>query len=164
MLDPVAARQSDAERLLAIREAAARWLSSNRIRQWETGEVGVEQIRTQIGAGECFAHRPDGKIQGELRLLWSDPEIWVDRPDDAAYVHGLVIDRRHVGAGLGLGGRLLEWAEQQALGAGRAFLRLDCVETNVRLRRYYCEQGFREVGRRDLGEGWWPAMLFEKPI
>lgn len=153
---------SDAARLVALREAAALWLHGRGIRQWEPGEVDVEQIRTQIGAGEWFVHRPDGEIHGALRLLWSDPQIWGDRPDDAAYVHGLMIDRRSAGAGFGV--RLLDWAAQRTRDRGRPFLRLDCVETNGRLRRYYRDRGFAEVGRRDLGDTWWPVVLFEKPL
>lgn len=153
---------SDTGSLLALREAAAAWLVERDIRQWEPGEVGAKQIRAQIEAGDWFVHRADGAIAGALRLLWSDPEFWGERPDDAAYVHGLVIDRRH--AGQGLGGRLLDRAEQRARDAGRPFLRLDCSESNLRLRRYYRDRGFVEVGRRDLGDAWWSVTLFEKPV
>lgn len=153
---------SDAGRLLALREAAASWLVDRGIRQWEPGEVGVEQVRAQAEAGEWFVHRPDDEIHGALRLLWSDPEVWGERTNDAAYIHGLVIDRRF--AGDGLGGRLLDWAEQRARDAGRSVVRLDCVETNLRLRRYYRDRGFAEVGRRDFGDTWWPVTLLEKPI
>lgn len=106
--------------------------------------------------------RIDGAVAGGLRLLWSDREVWGERSEDAGYVHGLVIDRRHAGADLGA--RLLDWAGQRARGNGRAFLRLDCVESNVRLRRYYSDRGFWEMGRRDLGDMWWPVTLFEKPV
>ena len=151
------------KRLVAIREAAVLWLSSSGIRQWDTGEVSPEQIRAQIAAGEWYVHRAGGEIQGALRLLWSDPATWGEQPDDAAYVHGgLMIDRRFAGGRLAQ--RLLHWAEQRVLSAGRAFLRLDCVESNGRLRRYYREEGFREVRRRDLRNGWWPVTLFEKPV
>lgn len=47
--------------------------------------------------------------------------MWGPQPPDAAYVHGLVIDRNH--AGLGLGRALLDWAGQQARQAGRSQLR-----------------------------------------
>jgi GNAT superfamily N-acetyltransferase len=63
-----------------------------------------------------------------------------------------VIDRRM--AGQGLGARLLEWAELRARTAGRPFLRLDCLETNDRLRRYYRDRGFSEAGRCDPSNGW----------
>ena len=162
VLEPQPALESDADRLLELREVAAAWLHGRGIRQWEPGEVGLEQVRAQIAAGEWFVHRVNGEIAGGLRLLWSDPEVWGDRPDDAAYVHGLVIDRRSAGAGMGA--RLLGWAERRVRGGDRAFLRLDCVESNVRLRRYYRDRGFLEVGRRDLGHGWWPVTLLEKPV
>ena len=153
---------SDAGRLLALREAVAVWLVGRGIRQWEPGEVGAEQIRAQIGTAEWFVHRPDGAIQGALRLLWADPEFWGERPDDDAYVHGLMIDRGV--AGQGLGGRLLDWAEQRARTAGRPFLRLDCSATNERLRSYYRDRGFSEMGPRDPGPGWGAVMLFEKSV
>jgi ribosomal protein S18 acetylase RimI-like enzyme len=156
------AQPLDADVLLALREAAGRRLVTRGIRQWEPGEVSVEQIRAQVGAGEWWVHGRDGAVAGALRLLWSDVEFWGDRPDDDAYVHGLMIDRCH--AGEGLGRRLLDWAEHRAREADRPFLRLDCAEVNDRLRRYYRERGFREVGRRDFDGTWWSVTLFEKPL
>ncbi|MDJ0113644.1 GNAT family N-acetyltransferase, partial [Rhodococcus erythropolis] len=42
------------------------------------------------------------------------------------------------------------------------------VETNVRLRRYYRDAGFAEVGRRDFGDvvdnGWFSVVLFERSL
>ena len=84
------------------------------------------------------------------------------RPPDAGYVHGLVIDREH--AGEGLGGQLLDWAERRTLQTGRTLLRLDCVEGNERLRRYYRDRGFREVGRKEFEASWFPAVLLEKAL
>jgi ribosomal protein S18 acetylase RimI-like enzyme len=55
-----------------------------------------------------------------------------ERPDDAGYVHGLVIDRSQ--AGEGLDGQLLDWAVGRTRHAGRQFLRLDCAADNERLR------------------------------
>lgn len=97
MLDLRPAARTDAERLLALREAAGAWLRGQGIRQWERGEVSAAEIRGQIGAGEWFVVGSDGGIRGALRLLWSDPEFWGDRPDDAAYVHGLEVGRRDLG-------------------------------------------------------------------
>jgi ribosomal protein S18 acetylase RimI-like enzyme len=128
----------------------------------ESGEVSLDQVRAQVEAGEWFVHRKDGEIAGALRLLWSDPQFWGDRPDDAAYVHGLMIDRRY--ARQGLGERLLEWAAHRARQEARRFLRLDCVETNRRLQRYYFERGFRRVGRLDAEGPWYAAVLLEKAL
>jgi len=38
------------------------------------------------------------------------------------------------------------------------------VEANTRLRRFYTDQGYRQVGRRDFDGPWFSAALFEKPL
>jgi RimJ/RimL family protein N-acetyltransferase len=81
----------------------------------------------------------------------------------AGYVHGLVIDRRQ-GAGTGLGAHLLDWGGEQGRRAGATVLRLDCVEHNAGLRRYYARLSFREVGRREFQNGWHAVTLLEKRL
>jgi ribosomal protein S18 acetylase RimI-like enzyme len=81
-------------------------------------------------------------------LLWSDPLVWRDVPEDAGYVHSLAIRRAY--AGRGLGKTLLEWAERLAT-AGKRYLRLDCGAENLPLRAYYERLGFQHRG--DLAEG-----------
>jgi GNAT superfamily N-acetyltransferase len=144
-----------------MREAAARWLVERGIRQWQPGEVDIRTLREQIEAGEWFVHRQSGRLLVALRFLWTDPVFWGERPDDAAYVHGLMIERRH--AGEGLGAAALGWAEERARAAGRTFLRLDHAADNVRLARYYRDRGFIERGRREF-EPWGPVTLVEKPL
>ena len=121
----------------------------------------LDDIRRQIGAGDWFVHGDDGSVHGALRLLWADPGVWGEQPEDAGYVHGSVIGRAH--AGVGLGGQLLAWAAAETVRAGRRFLRLDCVESNPGLRRYDRDQGFREVGRRDFENGWHTVVLLARP-
>jgi ribosomal protein S18 acetylase RimI-like enzyme len=151
----------DAPDLHALREAAARWLQERGIDQWRPGEVGLATFSTQIAAGEWFVDRLGGSVRAALRLLWTDPQFWGARPDDAGYVHGLVIDRRHAGKGLGTAS--LRWAEEQARAAGKTYLRLDHAADNGRLARYYRELGFIERGRREF-DAWGPVMLREKPL
>ena len=159
---PVRAQPADAERLLALREAAASWLVGRGVRQWEPGEVTLQQVRDQVAAGEWFVARCGESVVGALRLLWQDEQIWGPQPPDAAYVHGLVVDRAH--AGLGLGRALLDWAWQQAQRAGRRQLRLDCSEDNAALTAYYHRQGFETVGRRDFAGRWYSVVLLNKPL
>src|SRR3954469_8928168 len=161
VLDLQPAVVGDAEELHALREAAARWLVERGVRQWQPGEVDIRTIREQIEAGEWFLHRRTGDVLTALRFLWSDPLFWGDQPEDAAYVHGLVIDRRQ--AGQALGAAALRWAEERARAGGRTYLRLDHAADNVRLARYYRERGFIERARRDF-ETWGPVRLVEKPL
>lgn len=153
---------ADAERVLALREAAAAWLAARGVRQWEPGEVTPAQVRTQIEAGQWHVLREDDTLVGGLRLLWQDEEVWGPQPPVAAYVHGLVVAGQRRGSGLGTA--LLQWAADQARARGRTLLRLDCGEDNDALRRYYAGQGFRTVGRRDFDGRWYSVVLLERSL
>jgi ribosomal protein S18 acetylase RimI-like enzyme len=158
---PEPAIDEEAGSLVELREQAARWLLGRGIAQWEPGEVSASEVRAQIRDGQWFVVRQPVVVAG-LRLLWSDEAMWGVRPDDAGYVHGLVVDRQC--AGRGLGAALLEWAEQQARAAGRPYLRLDCVANNAALRNYYAKQEFREVDCRDFDGPWHSVVLLEKQV
>jgi RimJ/RimL family protein N-acetyltransferase len=43
-------------------------------------------------------------------------------------------------------------------------MRLDCVESNARLRTLYRSAGYREVGRHDFRGPWLSVTLFEKTL
>jgi GNAT superfamily N-acetyltransferase len=156
------AKPHDAPRLLALRDEAARWMQQTGVQQWARGEVSLGEVRAQIAGRQWFILRQSESVVAGLRLLWADEPMWGPRPADAAYVHGLVIDRRRAGDGLGTA--LLTWAEDRASADGRSFLRLDCVEGNLALRSYYARAGFLQVGRRDFDGAWHSAVLLEKQL
>jgi GNAT superfamily N-acetyltransferase len=161
MINPVFARADDAHRLFDLREAAAAWLMSRGLQQWQPGEVTIDEVRTQIEVGEWHVLRDEGGVVAGLRLLWQDELIWGNQPPVASYVHGMVTHRRL--AGRGVGAELLGWAGSQTAAAGRQLLRLDYAETNPALGEYYEQLGFRVVGRREFTEkGWHPAVLLER--
>lgn len=167
-VDVVRAIGSDAPAILALRHGAEDWLAERGIAQWRPREVSLEQIEAQISRGEFYVARDQvqSRIAGALRLIWSDPQVWPDSDEPAGYVHGLVVDRAF--SGDSMGERLLLWARRRSAEEGAQYLRLDCVETNVRLRRYYLDAGFTEVGRRDFGDdadnGWFSVVLFERSL
>ncbi|MGZ4546910.1 MAG: GNAT family N-acetyltransferase [Blastococcus sp.] len=161
MLVVQSARHEDVAVLHGLREAAARWQRQRGIEQWSPGEVTADDISAQVAAGEWFVSRDDQAVRAACRLVWSDVAVWGERPGDAGYVHGLVVDRAR--AGTGLGRHLLSWAGGRARDRGRPFLRLDCVQTNERLRDYYRALGFREVGRREFQNSSRPVVLMERP-
>ena len=167
-MDVVQAVETDGPEILALRRAAEDWLAERGIIQWRPREVSVEQVEQQISRGEFFVarDREQSRIVGALRLIWSDPVVWPDSNERAGYVHGLVIDREF--SGTSMGERLLVWAHRRSAQENAQYLRLDYVETNVRLRRYYLDAGFTEVGRRDFGDdadtGWFSVVLFERSL
>jgi GNAT superfamily N-acetyltransferase len=93
---------------------------------------------------------------------YADPEFWTpdDEPDSGLYVHSMLVSRHH--AGQDLGGRLLDWAGDQAARAGKTWLRLDAWRTNTKLHSYYLRHGFthlRTVTLPHRGSG----ALFQRP-
>lgn len=156
------AAQPDAPAILGLRAAAELWLHERDIEQWDVGGVSLAEVQQQVSQGEWHVARDGDAVCGALRLLWSDPAVWQADDGLAVYVHGLVIDRGHAGTGLGAG--LLDWAAEQGRRAGAAAVRLDCVEGNPGLRRYYSRLGFRTVGRRDFGGRWRSVTLFERNL
>jgi GNAT superfamily N-acetyltransferase len=164
------AHEQDCGQILALRAASELWLASLGIVQWGHDQVSADEVQRQIVAGEWYVLRHDEGSEGELdsglagalRLLWSDEPVWQHDNAFAAYVHGLMVNRTHTGRGIGA--ELLRWAEIRGRDAGADELRLDCIETNLGLREYYASQGFREVGRRDVDEPRYSAILLAKDI
>ncbi|HKV86289.1 MAG TPA: GNAT family N-acetyltransferase, partial [Ktedonobacterales bacterium] len=99
-----------------------------------------------------------GVLAGSFRLIWSDRPAWGSQPDDAGYVHGLVINRAFAGQGLGV--RLPAHAEWLVAAAGRPYLRLDCI--NDALVAYYVRAGFALVSGKQWDHG--GPHLFEKRV
>lgn len=145
----------------ALRQAAADWLEGRGIQQWRRDDTPPETVAAQVERGEWQVAVARGAVRAALRLLTSDPE-WPPDGVRACYVHGLMIDRSQEGTGLGA--RLLSWAADHARRADAQTLRLDCAETNVRLRQYSTAQGFRPVGRVAYAAPWHSVVLLERTI
>lgn len=155
---------ADAAAVVRLRDAAAEWLLSRGIEQWRPGEASEAGVAARADAGELFVVRDRGQVVAAVVIASSDAEIWGPRPDDAGYVHTLVIDRRRTGEGLGR--RLLALAEAHIARRGGTYARLDCVTGNDGLTAYYRNAGFTEVGRRTFAPDrfWSPVALFEKAL
>lgn len=85
-----------------------------------------------------------GEIVGTVRISDSDPTVWADDPAPAVYVHSLAVVRSHKGEGLGA--KILNRVQLDAIARGRLRLRLDCLSTNQDLRHYYEMLGFSHRG------------------
>ncbi|AEE44921.1 GNAT family N-acetyltransferase [Cellulomonas fimi] len=158
---PVPAGPQHVDAIHALRRSLEDRMAAAGVVQWPQGSMPRERVEAQVADGQWWVvPDPEIEVAGTVRLLWSDPEYWGDDPTPAAYVHGLMVDRRR--AGSGLGGDLLAWAAARGRDAGATLLRLDCRESNPALRRYYEGQGFRAVGRRDLGSH--ANTLLERPV
>lgn len=150
--------------VVRLRDDAAAWLIDRGIVQWRPGELPVTWVEQLVRQHGVWLLRHNDTLIGTVTVLWEDPIVWGRRDDEAGYVHGLVIDRRF--AGLGVGHELLAWAEGAIAASRRERARLDCVRTNGPLRSYYEEAGYRHVGYREFPDIDWAheTALYEKPL
>ena len=147
---------------MRLRDDAATWLLALGIVQWTAGEVSVAEVRAAISRGEVQVLRHSGVVVATVTVTASDDVVWGGGEDVVArYVHRLIVARGQPG----LGAAVLAEVEVRSAGEGAAVVRLDCVESNARLRQWYAARGYREVGRVvPTNSGWHPSTLFEKRV
>ncbi|MGW9244700.1 GNAT family N-acetyltransferase [Streptomyces badius] len=139
------ATAEDLDVLLAFRREAAMWLSARGTDQWQRPYPAALLLST-IEAGSVFMVRDGSTTAATITLtpeagegLWSEEEL----REKSLFVNKLTVARTH--AGQGIGGRLLDWASDQAYRSGARWLRLDAWTTNRRLQAYYLRHGFQHV-------------------
>jgi GNAT superfamily N-acetyltransferase len=151
---------ADLDAVIAIEEDATHWLRARGIDPGQPPRPLRDIYADRIARGEVYVARLGGAPAAMLTLQWADRETWGDVPDDAAYVHGLMVRRAFAGKQVGLG--LLRWAGRVAAAAGKSYLRLDCKADNAALRAYYERAGFAYRG--DITRGSYTGSRYERRI
>jgi GNAT superfamily N-acetyltransferase len=124
---------------------SAAWLRSRGLDQWQY-PVKWENIRRTAANGTCWlVTADDGRTVGTITVESEADPYWLpsDDPDDALYIHRMVVDNGARGSELG--SALLDWAARRARRAGKSWLRLDAWKSNPALHKYYLDRGFRLV-------------------
>ena len=141
------ATPADTSTVVELWNEAKDWLAAQGLDQWQY-PIKMHNVDRAIDARECWlVEPPHGPAVATItlesdadRTLWRPDEM----PDDALYVHRLVVRRSE--AHHDLGAEILDWAHDQVRKADRKFLRLDAWTNNVRLHEYYQRLGFRDPG------------------
>jgi protein-tyrosine phosphatase len=136
--------------LREIRNTLARWMRQRGIVQWRPGEMSLEWIEMCISWGAVYVVTREEQIVGSVTVVRDDPFIWGEQPADAGYMHMLMVAPQFRGHRIGQS--ILAWAEALIRDADRPLARLDCVESNTRLRSYYEAVGYRFVGHKTFPE------------
>jgi GNAT superfamily N-acetyltransferase len=144
------ARSDSPEISADIIEEVAAWGTSQGFPNWIPGSFtgpdsrGVSHLLGDIAAGGLYlAWRGDDAV-GTVSLLESDPIFWPDAGNEALYVHRFAVRRSAAGAGR----NAVLWCIDEARRRGRPFVRLDCLEDNPGIRRYYESFGFVAVDHK----------------
>ena len=133
---------------LSMLMEASSWLSSRGISQWPMEWIVSPVMRSWLtecaNRGELYLAGEEGARMGVFTLVnrqeGTDSFCWGQDSGECAYLHSFAV--RRAWAGRGLGRRMLSWAEEASVSAGKKLLRLDCSKDNPRLRRWYEEAGY----------------------
>lgn len=125
---------------------SAAWLRRRGLDQWQY-PVKWENIRRTAANGTLWlvTTTSDSPAVGTITVQSKADPYWLpsDNPDNALYIHRMVVDE---GArGIELGSALLDWAARRARRAGKSWLRLDAWKSNAALHQYYLDRGFSLV-------------------
>lgn len=149
------ATPDDAPAIEQLRHEARQWLASLGSDQWDApprhDPTSPHGIAAGIRRGEVYVLRDGDSIAATMTVDdHADPEFWGpgDHPDDALYVHRMIVKRSASGANIG--GQMLDFAADLAASAGKRWLRLDAWRSNVALQRYYLHRGFTHVRTVEL--------------
>ena len=151
------AAPADAQAVVDLVQATARWVQDAKgLRNWRLylTDAGVRSIQSRIdgeGGAEVYLALRGGAPAGAFSIQWADPECWGPRGEDgrAGYVHMLSVGPTF--HGLGLGQRMLRWAEGRIASNGRPFARLDCWSRSPALCAYYPRLGYARLERQQGG-------------
>jgi GNAT superfamily N-acetyltransferase len=162
------ATMDDVDLLTDWRWEVASWIHAKGSDQWDITGLSREEFQRRITrsivAGETWlALDNDDNPVGTIAIdVVGDEGLWSDEELRQAYViHRMMVPRDH--RGQGIGGAMIQFAEDLARSHGRRKLVLDVWNTNKELHHYYESFGFQCV--RTVPNHWTPsATLFEKPV
>lgn len=157
--------EDDAERLLALFDAAITWL----VARGQTGQWGSEPFSAKPGnverahawaasGGLWFA--VDGTADAGAIVLGAAYDYVPATDVPEVYVQVLLTDPAY--RGRGVGARLVEHAVAEARGRGAERLRVDCWDGVPGLPRQYERLGFTRTGSFAVGE--WPGAILERRV
>ncbi len=156
------ASQEDSPLLAAILTDATQRKVNYGDAAWGSGSWTNEETEKLIDEGSSFLVYRDSQLVGTVSLKWDDDPNWRDRQASAGYIHRVAI--KHTFAGQGLGSKIIEWAETQALERGYRYIRLDCDSSNSKLCRYYEKNGFTRIATKETANPNYTAALYERPV
>ncbi|MFB4322619.1 GNAT family N-acetyltransferase [Priestia sp. BR_2] len=136
--------------MLALLTEAAEVMEQQGRRQWSPSLFSLDLMTQYLEEREVFILWHEDKAAGMFTLQYGDPDYWGKRDDPSyGYLHRLTV--RFVYRGLGLGNKMISFAESYLVSKGKRGFRLDCVSHLPTLNRFYQRQGFQFVAEQDMG-------------
>ena len=136
--------------------AAAKTLARKKIDQWRYWLNPPAEKITWVEEGIkkeefFFIVNQNQQKMGVVRISNDDVLYWGQMDDKAKYIHSLIVEEKF--SGMNLGTAVIKRIKEGAILNNVKYLRLDCDCTNKKLCKYYINQGFEQVGQKQLSLG-----------
>jgi GNAT superfamily N-acetyltransferase len=141
--------KKDGKSLTALYRTVTADLKKDGVNQWDWFYPNHLVIVGDVKRGTVFGIRDQGRIIGAVVVDRRQSGRyaglpWSDRTGEPACIHRLVVHPAYQGQGIGK--RLLQFAEEEARGAGGTSIRLDVFTGNPGAVRMYRRAGYAEIG------------------
>lgn len=151
----------DVDASIDVLREVAQWCEDNNMGMWKLSDLTKESLLCGV-TEENFCI---GKIEGDnacsMILQWNDSLFWPEaKENEAGYIHKLCV--RRVYSGIGLSGKMVNFAIAECKKRDIRYLRLDTGWSREPLCKLYESLGFRRVGMRILGDS--KFALYEMEI
>ncbi|MBF0582632.1 MAG: GNAT family N-acetyltransferase [Magnetococcales bacterium] len=153
------------QEIIELLQQSAKWLQQCGVTQWPPDWLlsQVPLVCEQIKLGWVWTARQQGnsqKIIGIVTIREHAEEYWGTVREPTLFLQKLARHRDPVYAGVGK--KMLLWLEHEACRRHCQWLRLECLESNTALHRYYEMHGFARTGHvTDHGT---PLLLYQKRV
>ncbi|WP_231868354.1 GNAT family N-acetyltransferase [Fictibacillus phosphorivorans] len=143
----------DHEVIISLLKEIAQWLKDHKINQWSYLLVGGddEEIIYAIQHDHTYKVLKDDTLIATFTLSpeqseWDQHIFGKDAFSDSMYLHRLAVVPEYMNQGIGK--EILHWI-QENMGKEKKYIKLDCVADNVKLNRFYQDNGFEYLGETD---------------
>lgn len=147
------ASYDDHEVIISLLKEIAQWLKDHNINQWSYLLVGGddEEIKYAIQHDQTYNVLKDDTLIATFTLSpeqseWDQHIFGKEAVSDSMYLHRLAVMPQYMNQGIGK--EILHWI-QENLRNEKKYLKLDCVADNVKLNRFYQDNGFEYLGETD---------------
>jgi ribosomal protein S18 acetylase RimI-like enzyme len=147
------ATKKDKEQILDILYEIAEHLHSKKIIQWKEwlapSKSDLKWIDDLIKNESFYLIEKEKTTIGIFSLSDTDDKYWGKSNDKAKYLHSLAILPKYKNQQIGK--QIVDLIKTDLSKNKYTYLRLDCISSNQKLKNYYKNQGFNEVGVANVG-------------
>jgi len=142
----------DKEQILDVLYEIAVHLKSKQIMQWQEWlaptKTDLKWIEDLITNDSFYLIQADSTTVGIFSLADTDHKYWGKSNDKAKYLHSLSVLPQYKNQQIGKS--VINLLKINLKEDNYTYLRLDCISSNQKLKQYYKNQGFNEVGVTNL--------------